>query len=248
MKEILNLYYTEHNDNNRMLDIYLPDNDNFATVLWFHGGGIESGSRHGEDIPMGLLKEGIAVVCPDYRMYPTAKYPDFIIDAANAVAFTVKKMKELGGSGKLFICGSSAGAYLTMMLCMNKDFLKNAGVNEETDITGYISDSSQMFTHFNVLKEMGLNPNIEYIDEKAPIYYVNPKLTLRPLMMVYYENDMPCRPEENRLFYTSLKRFLPDNDISMFSLHGTHCSASLPDKITGERRIEPYILDFINRL
>lgn len=246
MKELLDLHYTSDNDSNRMLDIYLPEKDNFTTVLWFHGGGIVNGSRRGGDRPMGLIKEGIAVVSADYRMYPDAKFPDFIVDAANAVAFTVKKMKELGGNGKLFIGGSSAGAYLTMMLCMNKEFLKNAGVNEETDITGFISDSSQMFTHFNVLKEMGKNPNIEYIDEKAPIYYVNDTLTLRPLLLIYYEKDMICRPEENRLFFTSVKRFLPKNDIKLIALEGGHCSAIMPNE-NGERRIEPHILEFINR-
>jgi acetyl esterase/lipase len=246
MKEFLDLHYTNDNDNSRVLDIFLPDNDNFTTVLWFHGGGIVSGSKQGGDVPKGLLNEGIAVVAPDYRMYPTAKFPEFIEDAANAVAFTVKKMKELGGNGKLFIGGSSAGAYLTMMLCFNKEYLKAVGVNEETDLSGFISDSAQVFTHFNVLKEMGLNPNIQYIDEKAPIYYVNPSLTLRPLFIDYYSNDMICRPEENRLFYASLKRFLPDADVTIKELEGTHCSAIIPDK-EGKRRLEPFILEFINK-
>jgi len=158
MKEFLDLHYTNDNDNSRVLDIFLPDNNNFTTVLWFHGGGIVGGSKQGGDVPKGLLNEGIAVVAPNYRLYPTAKFPEFIEDAANAVAFTVKKMKELGGNGKLFVGGSSAGAYLTMMLCFNKEYLKAVGVNEETDLSGFISDSAQVFTHFNVLKEMGLNP------------------------------------------------------------------------------------------
>ena len=132
MKSYLDLYYTSDNDSSKMLDIYLPESDNFTTILWFHGGGIVSGSRHGYDVPMGLIEQGIAVVAPDYHLYPNTKFPEFIEDAANAVAFTIKKIKELGGNGKLFIGGSSAGAYLTMMLCMNKDYLKNVGVDEET--------------------------------------------------------------------------------------------------------------------
>lgn len=246
MKSHLDLYYTADNDDSRVLDIYLPENDNFTTVLWFHGGGLGSGSRHGGDRPAGLLQKGIAMVYPDYRMYPTAKYPEFIEDAAAAVAFAIKKVKELGGNGKFFIGGSSAGAYLTMMLCMNKDYLKNVGVNEETDISGFISDSAQMFTHFNVLKEMGMNSNIEYIDEKAPIYYVNPDLKIRPLLIDYYDNDMICRPEENKLFYASIKRFLPDNVIDIVEFQGTHCKAVMPDK-DGNRAIEPKILEFINK-
>ncbi|MBR2043420.1 MAG: alpha/beta hydrolase [Clostridia bacterium] len=246
MLEYLDLPYVFPENEAQKLDIFTPDQGGFSTLIWFHGGGIVSGSRKGNDIPCGLVKKGIAVVAAEYRMYPTAKFPDFIVDAANAVAFTVKKIKELGGNGKVFIGGSSAGAYLTMMLCMNKDFLKNAGVNEELDITGFISDSAQTFTHFNVLKEMGMDSRIQYIDQKAPISFINSALTLRPLLMFYYSKDMVCRPEENKLFYASLKRFLPDSDVTLTELEGTHCSADFPDQ-NGDRRIEPYLFDFISK-
>ena len=245
MKTYLDLPYVQPENDFQKLNIYLPDCDNFTTVIWFHGGGITSGNRNTKGIPLGLTNKGMAVVSADYRLYPNAKYPDFIEDAAAAVAFCVKKMKELGGNGKIFVGGSSAGAYLTMMLCFNKDFLKNAGVNEEEDISGYISDSSQVFTHFNVLKEMGMDARIQHIGERAPFYYVNASLTLRPLLMAYYTKDMVCRPEENRLFYTSLKRFLSDSDVELLELEGTHCSASIPNE-NGVRRIEKYLEEFIN--
>jgi len=57
---------------------------------------------------------------------------------------------------------------------------------------------------------------------------------------------MICRPEENRLFYASLKRFLPDADVTIKEFEGTHCSAIMPDK-EGKRRLEPFILEFINK-
>lgn len=246
MKTYLDLPYVQPENDFQKLNIYLPDCNNFPTVLWFHGGGIKSGNRNGRDIPVGLVDKDIAVVSADYRLYPDAKYPEFIEDAAAAVAFCVKKMKELGGNGKIFVGGSSAGAYLTMMLCFNKDFLKNVGVNEEEDIAGFISDSAQVFTHFNVLREMGMDARIQHIGERAPIYYVNDSLDLRPLLMFYYTNDMVCRPEENRLFYTSLKRFLPEGDAQLIELEGTHCSGNKPDA-NGVRRIEKYIEEFINK-
>lgn len=246
MKQYLDIPYSFPENEQQKLNIYTPDTNNFPTVIWFHGGGIESGSRNGTDIPTGLLKKGIAVVGADYRMYPTAKYPQFIEDAAAAVAFTVKRIKELGGNGKVFVGGSSAGAYITMMLCLNKEFLKNAGVDEETDIAGFISNSAQVFTHFNVLREMGMDSRIQHIGERAPIYYINSSLSLRPLLMFYYSRDMICRPEENRLFYTSVKRFLTDSDITITELEGTHCSADHPNE-NNERRIEKYLEEFISK-
>ena len=43
----------------------------------------------------------------------------------------------------------------------------------DTDfISGYISDSAQMTTHFNVLRERGLDTRLERIDEAAPLFYL----------------------------------------------------------------------------
>ena len=223
MREFLDEAYVLPENEAQKVDITCPDSDGFDTVLWFHGGGIQNGNRKGDETPICLVKKGIAVASAEYRMYPDAKYPEFVEDAAAAVAYVLKRAKELGGNGRVFVGGSSAGAYLTMMLCLNPTFLQAVGVDRD-DIAGFISDASQMFTHFNVLKEMGLDSRIQYIDDKAPMYYVNASLKLRPLLMIYYTRDIPCRPEENELFYVSVKKFLPDADITKVQLEGEHCS------------------------
>lgn len=52
------------------LDIYLPESEEFAVVLYFHGGGIEAGDKSGEKILFNyLVSQGIAVVSANYRMY-----------------------------------------------------------------------------------------------------------------------------------------------------------------------------------
>jgi len=66
-----------------VLDIYLPGTIDFATVVWFHGGGLTSGNKF---IPEGLKNQGIAVVAVNYRLYPKVKSPKYIDDAAAAVA------------------------------------------------------------------------------------------------------------------------------------------------------------------
>ncbi len=239
MPTLLDVPYVQPENDAQKLDMHLPESEGFDTVLWFHGGGIESGSRKSSEIPLGLVKKGCAVVSAEYRMYPNAKYPEFIEDAASAVAFTLKKVKELGGNGRLFVGGSSAGAYLTMMLCMNPAFLNEVGVQLD-EIAGFISDASQMFTHFNVLREMGMDTRLQYLDEKAPMYYINADLKLRPLLLIYYTNDIPCRPEENELFYVSVKRFLSHADITKVQLTGGHCSGKNPEP-DGETRTEKLV-------
>ena len=55
------------------LDVYHPaDHKDFATVVWFHGGGLTGGNR---SVPEGLKQQGIAIVAANYRLSPQAKSP-----------------------------------------------------------------------------------------------------------------------------------------------------------------------------
>lgn len=152
-------------------------------------------------------------------MYPDAHFPDFIEDSAAAIAFVIKNIKSYGGSGKVYVSGESAGAYITMMLCMDHRYLEKVGVKQE-QISGYISDSAQQFNHFNVLRELGFDSRLERIDEHAPIFFVNGDIKIRPLLMLYYENDMKCRPEETRLMYASIKKVMPQSYVKIQELPG----------------------------
>ena len=50
------------------LDLYYPtDRPGFATVIWFHGGGLTAGRR---EIPAALCNQGFAVAGVDYRLVP----------------------------------------------------------------------------------------------------------------------------------------------------------------------------------
>ncbi len=61
------------------LDIYYPENrTGFATLVWFHGGGLKGGNRA---IPKQLQANGIGVVGATYRLYPNVKCPGYLQDA-----------------------------------------------------------------------------------------------------------------------------------------------------------------------
>lgn len=208
------------------LNIYLPENDTFDVIVWCHGGGLEFDSRLGaERFVHAMTEKGIALVSVEYRMYPTARFPEFILDAANAAAWVQKHIGEYGTMKRFYLSGQSAGAYITMMLCMNPDYLRNAGVDRNT-IDGFIIDSAQQTTHFNVLRERGLDKRLERIDEASPIYHITPETTFSRLLLLYYTNDMPGRIEQNNLLYFTLKRLVPNADVQMVLLEGEHCQGS----------------------
>ena len=91
MKILKDIYYTEEKDGARSLDVYLPDGECKAVFLYIHGGGIERGDK-GDQHREGeyLSARGYAFISINYRMYPDAKFPEFIEDSASAVAWAKK--------------------------------------------------------------------------------------------------------------------------------------------------------------
>ena len=80
------------------LDLYLPLKleTGAPALLFFYGGGFRAG-RKSEYRIVGeaLASAGIIVGVADYRIYPQAKFPNFLEDAANAV---VKFREEVARS------------------------------------------------------------------------------------------------------------------------------------------------------
>ena len=101
------------------MDMYLPEIDGFQTIVWFHGGGLTSGDKEGgERLAPAFVEAGYGFICVNYRMYPDGvKFPDFLLDAADSIAFVKTNIEKYGGkNNKLYISGQSAGAWLSLML------------------------------------------------------------------------------------------------------------------------------------
>ncbi|MBT8184573.1 MAG: alpha/beta hydrolase, partial [Eudoraea sp.] len=152
------------------LDVYFPkDTTNISAIIWFHGGGLEYGSKH---IPEGLLEKGVIVVAVNYRMHPKVKHPVYIEDAAAAVAWTLKNISSYNGNPeKVFLSGHSAGGYLASMVGLDKAYLAKHAVDAD-DIAGLIPFSGHTITHFTIRKENGIAGTQPVIDKYAPLHHV----------------------------------------------------------------------------
>ena len=210
MKVIENVYYTPEFSPMQSLDIYLPDCESFPVVIYFHYGGITRGDKSGYKFIPYLQKRGIAVISANYRLYPNAAYPDFICDAAKAVAWAYAHMPEYGKVTDFYVAGSSAGGYLTAMLCFDKKYLACHGIDADK-VSGYIIDGGQPTTHFNVLVERGMDKRRVVIDEAAPIYHITDERVYPPIQIIVAEWDMRNRKEQNNLLFSTLKHF--DHDM-----------------------------------
>lgn len=110
------------------LDLYLPTTPrpDGKTVVFFYGGAWSSGSK-GQYlfVAQALAARGIAVVIPDYRLYPEVRFPAFVEDGAKAVRWAADKV----GVDRLFVMGHSAGAQIASMLVVDTPYLAKAGVD-----------------------------------------------------------------------------------------------------------------------
>ena len=221
MKTVLDVCYNKKTK--QCLDIYLPDCSEFSVIVFFHGGGLEDGDKTNQKIFFEYMaSQGIAAVGANYRMYPNAKYPDFLVDAAGAVAWVFENMGKYGKINGIYVGGTSAGGYIAQMLCFDKSWLSKHGI-KPTDISGFIYAAGQPTSHFNVLRERGLDTRRVIIDDTAPIYHIGVDELYPPMLIFVSDNDMQNRYEQTMLLISTLKHFGHFEKIQLKVMHGGHC-------------------------
>lgn len=185
------------------LDVMWPEGAvGFPTVVWLHDGGLVSGRRH-----FIRIDERIAQVAVDYRLLSTNQTDGAVCikDAAMAVSWTLENIARYGGDPKkVYVSGMSAGGYLTMMVGMAPQYLKELG-HDIRELAGLAPVSGQATKHFNVRKFAGdQDPQfLPKIDRLAPLAYCSGDIP--PIVSICGEEpwEWKCRSEENRLLIAS---------------------------------------------
>lgn len=204
------------------LDIYYPKTEKgFKTIVWFHGGGLEGGSKH---FLHELQNSGIAIVAPNYRLYPKCNAPGYIHDAAAAVAWTMRHIAEYGGDpSQVYVGGHSAGGYLTLMLALDKKYLAGYGIDADS-VKGYFPVSGQTATHYTIRKERGISFTLPIVDNLAPLNNARKLDTKLILITGDRRLEMMARYEENLYLKSILEgtdnKFIPIYEMDGFD-HGT---------------------------
>jgi acetyl esterase/lipase len=128
-------------DKRQKLDVYVPTAaaspaGSIATrpvVIFWYGGSWTNGSKSDyRFVGAALAERGYITVLPDYRLYPNVKFPDFLDDAAHAVAWVQEHAQEFGGDPtRIVLMGHSAGAHTAAYLALNRTFLAKRGAKPD---------------------------------------------------------------------------------------------------------------------
>ncbi|HAE18245.1 MAG: lipase [Verrucomicrobiaceae bacterium TMED137] len=226
----------EYQQERCLLDIHYPSSKGFATIIWFHGGGLTSGEK---SFPKALQNKGHAIVAVNYRLSPKVKVTECLDDAAAAVAWVMKNIRGFGGDRKrIFISGHSAGGYLTSMIGLDSSWLKRHQ-EDANDIAGLIPYSGHAITHFTVRKERGIAATRPIVDELAPLFHV--RKDAPPILLITgdREKELLGRYEENAYLFRMLK-VSGHQDVTLFEIDGYGHGMTDP--------AHPLLLKFVKRI
>ena len=137
MESIRNLSYYDGDEADAVrhkLDIHRPkDCQDYPVLFFVHGGGWVEGNKDHfgiySVIARTLARQGVGMVCPNYRLSPQVKHPEHIRDVAKAFAWTSRNIGKYGGNPRaLFVGGHSAGGHLSALLATDERYLKAEGL------------------------------------------------------------------------------------------------------------------------
>ena len=193
------------------LDIWVPEQaqagDRLPVVVFFYGGGWGSGERQSYGFAgRALANQGFVVVIPDYRLVPKAHWPDFLEDAAAAVAWTHRHVGELGGDpDRIALMGHSAGAYNAVMLALDPVWMR-AAKSDASVIRGVAGLAGPY--DFLPFEKGGMADRamgkVRPREKTQPIHYARGDAP--PLWLASGDEDETVRPRNSRNLSAAIER------------------------------------------
>ncbi len=182
-----------------LLDVYTPTESQGAApvIVFFYGGSWNSGERGDyRFVGEALASRGIVTVVADYRLYPQVRYPDFLHDAAQAVAWTEREIARYGGDPqRVFLMGHSAGAYNAAMLALDERLLAQVQLTPNS-LRGWIGLAGPY--DFLPVINPAVRPVFFYPDsplDSQPINHVS--AAAPPALLLASRDDPTVNPQRN---------------------------------------------------
>lgn len=163
-------------------------------LIFWHGGGWVKGARADYAFAgRAFARQGFIVVVPDYRKVPKVRFPAFVEDAADAVAWTRDNIARYGGNpDAIAFSGHSAGAHTAVLLALDPRWLTAAGVDPA--IVKAVVGLSGAYDFYPFTTKRSIDAMASYPDPKVtqPITYA--RADAPPMLLITSSLDTTVRP------------------------------------------------------
>ena len=203
----------------KKLDLYAPPGAAPGPlIVFFYGGSWTGGDRASyRFVGEALATLGCTVAVPDYRVHPEVRYPAFLEDCAEAVAWLQSHAAELGiDAGRTVLAGHSAGAYNAAMLALDPRWLAAAGA-ERAPLRGWVGLCGPydfLPPRTAILKEIFGAP--AGWPQSQPVAYAGPGAP--PALLLWGEDDSTVLPRNSERLSARLRE--AGNDVTAEAFHG----------------------------
>ncbi|HEX4874455.1 MAG TPA: alpha/beta hydrolase [Sphingorhabdus sp.] len=205
------LVYGDQSNAQQSYDIYFPKGlsdgnsetgckgTRYPALIFFHGGSWRDGDRESYAfVGRAFAARGFITFIADYRKAPANRFPDFVDDAAHAIASARLEIGKHGCAdpGRLFVMGHSAGAHIAMLAALDPKWLAKHGLDASA-IKGIIGLAGPYdflpFTSDAARDALGHWPRPE---ETQPIHFANAGAP--PMLLLTGDADTTVKPRNSR--------------------------------------------------
>lgn len=170
------------------------DADKRPVLVFWHGGGWVKGARQDYAFAgRAFARQGFVVVIPDYRKVPDVRFPAFVQDGAEAVAWVRDNIARFGGDPqRIAFSGHSAGAHTAVLLALDPRWLKAADV--DPGIVKAVVGLSGPYDFHPFTTRRSIDAMARYPDPKVTQPIDQARADAPPMLLVTSTRDETVRP------------------------------------------------------
>jgi acetyl esterase/lipase len=179
-----------------MLDVFSPRTGvGYPVFVFVHGGGWTAGDRRNYAfIARAIAAEGIVVVVPSYRLWPTTDAVGMAEDIGAASAWTFEHIRDYGGDPRhVVIGGHSAGGHLAALVGFDSRYLRDSGATSNRFAGVALLSGTYDLRPANFTDDALFGSTMQKRMQLSPILYLNDATP--PVLAVCASDEAPisCR-------------------------------------------------------
>ncbi len=191
------------NENRQKLDIYFPTTPAAQSriIVFIYGGAWREGNRaEYEFVGQALADAGHVVIIPDYRLYPSVVFPEFIDDIADAIvaANNVIGQRSSESMDQVVLMGHSSGAHTAAMMASDPQWLEGSGITP----SALIAIAGPYYLPLDNPEVEPVFPTVSNADDVQPVALVTSEHP--PVLLIHGEEDKRVLPFHTRRYSAAL--------------------------------------------